>query len=139
MENDWKLQASFKFGRSGEAMLNVRANSPQELDATCEAVNDVVGTLVVLQEAFRAESVVTESFPGTTRVGTQSNTAPATRYNENKTEEAPPTCGPDGSHGFMVKKEAKGLPRDHKDYWWGWFCPLPAGPGRCKAVYPNKR
>lgn len=129
MENDgWKLQASFKFGKNQEAMLNVRANTPQELDDTCQAVNDVVGTLCVLADFLRANSVVAESFPGSTVVGSQNNPAPA--YKSQPAQ--PAAAGVECRHGPMVKRSGPD--------WEGYFCPMPKDhPERCKPVYPNKR
>lgn len=143
MSNDeWKCQASFKFGPNATALLNVRDASLEELENECRKIPNVAGTLVVAAETLAVESdttgravgVVAQSFPGSTVVGAQHNTLPAAPAPQ-PAPAAPAAGHTVCAHGARVKRTG-GL---GNDAWEGYFCPLQKNdPNRCKPVYPSR-
>lgn len=121
--DDYKFQASLKYGPGGSGMLNVRANSREEFVAAVNEAVDSIGPLAVLTEAFNTEfasvSAVASAFPTAMVVNQQ----PAQQGGT-------PNCGPNGSHGAMQYREAP------DGSWKGHFCPLQKGDvNKCKPRY----
>lgn len=133
MSEDYKFQLSVKFGEHDTSMLNIRADTAEELDNGLRAVIAAAGNLAVCAETVRAVDMVAESFPGTQVVGSQGN-APAAA----PAQPAPAASGPDYTwcrHGKRVEKSGG----QGADTWHGYFCPLPKNnPDRCPPVYPDK-
>lgn len=124
MTDNYKLQASVKFGPGQIGMLNVRADDAEEYERNLTAATGLVGNLAVLTEALNAEfqavSVVTQAFPTTT----------AAPYNQapQQAQGGQGVC----PHGQMQYKESQ----DGGVSWKGHFCVLPKGdPGKCKPRY----
>lgn len=114
---DYKYQASIKFGPGMQEMLNIRSATKEEFDTDIKDALDTIGPLAVLKEAFNTEfasvSTVAAAFPGTT----VENQQPAQQGGV-------PTC----QHGVMVYKEGPD--------WKGHFCPAQkSDPTKCKARY----
>lgn len=118
--DDWKCQLSIKFGPMQEAMLNVRADSPHELDQMVEDMDSLIaGNPAGLLSTLRD---LNQAFTTPAPAGGQGGgyIPPATAVAPQPQRSCP--------HGTMEYKEGPD--------WRGYFCPLPKGsPGKCKAQY----
>lgn len=126
--DNYKIQASIKFGPGGSGMLNLRADSADELRESTVAAVGVCAELAVLVEAFNTEfsavSAVAASFPGTTVQQQYPQQQPQQQYPAQQAQGA--LC----PHGPMTYLEAK------DGSWKGHFCPLQKGdPNKCKPRY----
>lgn len=126
MSDDYKLQASVKFGPGQIGMINLRADTPEEMRGHAAAVVGLVGDLAVMTEAlnteFAAVSAVASAFPGTTVI--QQQQAPQAPANQGNGNVCP--------HGQMMWRESP----DGGQSWKGYFCSLPKGdPAKCKPRY----
>lgn len=116
--DDWKCQLSIKFGPMQEAMLNLRADDPHELDQMVAQMDELVagspaGLLSTLQDINQALMPPASGQPDGPTATTMQATPQTTR-----------SC----PHGLMEFKSGDG--------WKGWFCPLPKGnPNKCKPQY----
>lgn len=121
MSDDYKIQISLKFGPGQGGMLNIRANSKDELAGLLDDVeNEISVKLGGLVESVAALAAVGAAFPGTQVVG--STPAPAG---------GAVTC----NHGPMILRSGgRG-----SEAWEGYFCKQPKeAADRCKPVYPRK-
>lgn len=119
MSEDYKLQVSLKFGPSLIGLLNIRANTPPELESLLEAMEETIPSkTAALTETLVALSNIQSAFPETRVVGS----TPTTNAQ---------TC----QHGAMTERWGN---QGTADEWHGYFCPLPKGAaGKCKPVYPK--
>ena len=126
MSEDWKLQVSYKTA-SGD-MINVRANSAEELSVNLEAVGDYATQIASVGKLIAgAYGVSPLSTPSST-----TSQAPAQPSNGAWAPPASATSGPTCQHGPRIHKsgvaKASGKPYSM------WVCPLPQGPDQCKPV-----
>jgi hypothetical protein len=108
---DYKIQASYKFGSHGNNMLNVRAHTVEELAALCDETTDrlqaedfltnLSDALSISATASQAAQNVQAAIPGSIVV---------------------PSC----QHGPMKDLSAK-------NYRHRWYCAAPKGTQQCQA------
>lgn len=111
--DNYKFQASLKFGPGGIGMLNIRADSKEELEQSLTEALSTIGSTAVLVDAYNTE------FQGVS--GPPQQSAPASQ-----------ASGMLCVHGAMVRREGTNA----KGKWAGWFCPTPKGtPGQCPAKF----
>lgn len=133
--NEAVFQVSFKFGEHQQAMLNVRGDDEKGFADALEVARSFAGVIASLETELRAVSVVGQSFPGTTVMGTPGDTGGYSVNNPPTT----PAPGPEYTrcaHGNRVRKDGT----SPKGYWAGWFCPLPKGdPNACAVTWEPKK
>lgn len=126
MSDDYKIQVSAKYGNAQEGMVNVRANTTAELDATINDLLDVVPSLTLLSEQLTAMTTIQTAFPQAQQVP-QGQPAQAT-YG-----------GAQCAHGARVHRIGPADPATGRPQWEGDFCPLQkTDPNRCKPVYSGR-
>ena len=127
MAEDWKLQVSYK--TPGGDMINVRANTADELSVLLEGIGDystqiaAVGKLVV--GASNSAPLSTPSTTTSTRPP-QSSTPP--QASAPSATSAGPTC----QHG--ARKYKSGISSKTGNPYAMWVCPMPQGADQCKPV-----
>lgn len=123
---DYKLQYSLKFGQGGNTMVNVRAQSVDELE---ELLTGLVGKgpdIAAASEALGAVVTVSQGMPGTTVVNSPGQTV----------DSSAKTCGHQGPQGWVPHGQMKFI--EKPDYA-GHFCPLEKNdPNRCRPVYVRR-
>ena len=124
-DESYKCQVSLRFGPGQVGMLNLRANSLDELGQLMgEALDGVVANAGLMIEQFAAVGIIAEAMPATAVVQQQ----PAqTRAPD---AQQAPLC----THGAMTWREDRG------GQWAGWFCRQPSSaPDRCKPRYEKQQ
>jgi len=130
MSDEWKLQVSYKI--PGDAMINVRANSADELSVLLEGIGDYSTQIAAVQKLVTGASVVAplstpdftaSTMPAPTSPPTQAVTAPTT---------AAPGSGPTCVHG--ARKYKAGVSSKTGNPYAMWVCPMPQGADQCKPV-----
>jgi hypothetical protein len=132
----FKYQLSVKLGEYDNAMLNVRADTPQEFENGCAEAIRLSGLLGQTAETVRAAAMVGSRFPGTT-VDPQPNPGTPTAPVPATAAPAAPAAAPAHlcAHGQRVKRSGG----SGAEAWEGYFCPLDkAHPQRCKPLYPGR-
>ncbi len=126
MAEDWKLQVSYK--TPGGDMINVRANTADELSVLLEGIGDYstqiasVGKLVV--GASNSAPLSTPTTTTSTRPP-QSSTPPQASA---PSATSAPTC----QHG--ARKYKSGISSKTGNPYAMWVCPMPQGVDQCKPV-----
>ena len=127
---EWKLQVSYKI--PGDAMINVRANTADELSVLLEGIGDYSTQIVAVQKLVTGAGVVaplsTPSFtagtmPAPSLPPTQAQAAPAS---------SAPGTGPTCIHG--ARKYKAGVSSKTGNPYAMWVCPMPQGVEQCKPV-----
>jgi hypothetical protein len=127
MAEDWKLQVSYK--TPGGDMINVRANTADELSVLLEGIGDYstqiasVGKLVVGASNSAPLSTPTT----TTNIKPPQSSAPPQASAPSATS-AGPTC----QHG--ARKFKSGISSKTGNPYSMWVCPMPQGADQCKPV-----
>lgn len=121
--DNYKYQASLKFGAGGVGMLNIRADTPDEFR---DSITHAVGTcaeLAVLAEAFNTEfAAVSNLAQGGFQVSQVQQQQPQ------RVASAGELC----QHGPMVFRSGTSA----KGEWSGWFCPTAKdAPDKCKPKF----
>lgn len=107
-EEDWTVQASYKFGPNTQNMLNVRGSDVPDLAGKCADLTErlaaenflgELGDALVGPTAAQATTTITNVFPGSAPAG--------------------PTC----AHGAMKDLSSKGYKKR-------WYCSAPYGTAR---------
>jgi hypothetical protein len=138
-EENWRIQASYKFGEHQQNLLNVRGENAVELEA--HALSLTQGTTVqslgelgaLLQAAQTVASVPTppQAQGGQGYVPQMPTPVPVQHqpgYQPSATPQAPPPC-PHGPWQWKTGVGAKGP-------WKAWMCPAPKGtPGQCEPKW----
>lgn len=131
MSDDYKAQVSLRFGPMQAAMLNLRADSINELDVLIDLSEQSIVKMGGLIEAANALAAVGQAMPGTTVVTQPAPAAPSAWPGPTQPAPAPAFGGQSGQmcpHGAMVYKEGPD--------WKGHFCPAQRDdPTKCKARY----
>ena len=124
--DDWKMQVSYKTP-AGD-LINIRANTAEELSVNLEAVGDyatqIAATQAKIAGAFTVAPLSTSSF-----------TASTPPPNFSTAVSAPPasvTSGPTCMHGARIHKS--GISSKTGKPYAMWVCPQPQGPDQCKPV-----
>ena len=129
MAEEWKLQVSYKTP-SGD-MINVRANSADELSVLLEGVGDyatqIAATQRLLSGVSAAAPLSTSSSTGSTPPP-QSSTPPQAQTPAGMGTASGPTC----VHG--ARKYKSGISSKTGNPYAMWVCPMPQGAEQCKPV-----
>lgn len=124
--DDWKIQVSIKSSASKDAdMINVRANTADELSVLLEGVGDyatqIASTAKLIQQAY---TVLPLSTPTST-----TSTPPVPTSIPDQAKTASPTC----IHGPRIHRS--GISKKNGQPYSFWACPTPQGtPDQCKPV-----
>lgn len=131
MSEDFKLQASYKFGEYDQHMLNVRAENGAELTGHLDTV-DVQKVVDFGSIVKAAQNVQPLTQPVEQPAPTVTAPAPVAAAPVASAPSAPPADAMFCSHGQRTKKQG----RSARGPWTGYFCPLPKGhPDQCDAVW----
>jgi hypothetical protein len=119
---DWKLQVSYKTP-SGD-MINVRANTADELSVLLEGIGDYSPQIAAVQKLITgAYNVAPLSTPSSTPA-----TTPPVSSVPDQAKQASPTC----IHGPRVFRS--GVSKKTGQPYAFWSCPQPQGADQCKPV-----
>ncbi len=120
--DDWKLQVSYKTP-SGD-MINVRANTADELSVLLEGIGDYSPQIASVQKLLTgAYNVAPLSTPTSTQ-----DTTPRVSSVPDQAKTASPTC----IHGPRVFRS--GISKKTGQPYAFWSCPQPQGADQCKPV-----
>ena len=120
--DDWKLQVSYKTP-SGD-MINVRANTADELSVLLEGIGDYSPQIASVQKLLTgAYNVAPLSTPASIPA-----TTPKVSSVPDQAKTASPTC----MHGPRVFKS--GISKKTGQPYAFWSCPQPMGADQCKPV-----
>ncbi len=120
--DDWKLQVSYKTP-SGD-MINVRANTADELSVLLEGIGDYSPQIASVQKLLTgAYNVAPLSTPSSTPA-----TTPKASSVPDQAKTASPTC----IHGPRVFRS--GISKKNGQPYAFWSCPQPQGADQCKPV-----
>jgi hypothetical protein len=120
--DDWKLQVSYKTP-SGD-MINVRANTADELSVLLEGIGDYSPQIASVQKLLTgAYNVAPLSTPSSTPA-----TTPKASSVPDQAKTASPTC----IHGPRVFRS--GISKKTGQPYAFWSCPQPQGADQCKPV-----
>ena len=120
--DDWKLQVSYKTP-SGD-MINVRANTADELSVLLEGIGDYSPQIAAVQKLLTgAYNVAPLSTPSSTP-----STPPPVSSVPDQAKAASPTC----IHGPRVFRS--GISKKTGQPYAFWSCPQPQGADQCKPV-----
>ena len=120
--DDWKLQVSYKTP-SGD-MINVRANTADELSVLLEGIGDYSPQIAAVQKLLTgAYNVAPLSTPSSTP-----STKPPVSSVPDQAKAASPTC----IHGPRVFRS--GISKKTGQPYAFWSCPQPQGADQCKPV-----
>ena len=125
---DWKLQVSYK--TPGGDMINIRANTADELSVLLEGIGDYSTQVAAVQRlvvgAYNAAPLGTASSIPSTAPAPSSMPAPVAPPS------ATPTSGPTCLHG--ARKYKSGVSSKTGNPYAMWVCPQPQGVDQCKPV-----
>jgi hypothetical protein len=128
MSEEWKLQVSYK--TPGGDMINIRANTADELSVLLEGVGDYSTQVAAVQRlvvgAYNAAPLGTASSIPSTAPAPSSMPAPVAPPS------ATPTSGPTCLHG--ARKYKSGVSSKTGNPYAMWVCPQPQGVDQCKPV-----
>lgn len=128
MSEEWKLQVSYK--TPGGDMINIRANTADELSVLLEGIGDYSTQVAAVQRlvvgAYNAAPLGTASSIPNTAPAPSSMPAPVAPPS------ATPTSGPTCLHG--ARKYKAGVSSKTGNPYAMWVCPQPQGVDQCKPV-----
>ena len=128
MSEEWKLQVSYK--NPGGDMINIRANTADELSVLLEGIGDYSTQVAAVQRlvvgAYNAAPLGTASSIPSTAPAPSSMPAPVAPPS------ATPTSGPTCLHG--ARKYKSGVSSKTGNPYAMWVCPQPQGVDQCKPV-----
>jgi len=128
MSEEWKLQVSYK--TPGGDMINIRANTADELSVLLEGIGDYSTQVAAVQRlvvsAYNAAPLGTASSIPSTAPAPSSMPAPVAPPS------ATPTSGPTCLHG--ARKYKSGVSSKTGNPYAMWVCPQPQGVDQCKPV-----
>ena len=128
MSEEWKLQVSYK--TPGGDMINIRANTADELSVLLEGIGDYSTQVAAVQRlvvgAYNAAPLGTASSIPSTAPTPSSMPAPVAPPS------ATPTSGPTCLHG--ARKYKSGVSSKTGNPYAMWVCPQPQGVDQCKPV-----
>lgn len=131
---NWKLQVSYKIGNGD--MINVRANTADELSVLLENVGDYATQIAATQRALSQAGTVAplstlSTTGGTTPPPYSAPTQAAPPYATTPPAGAP-AAGPVCVHG--PRKYKSGISAKTGNPYSMWVCPQPQGADQCKPV-----
>ena len=136
MAEDWKLQVSYK--TSTGDMINVRAQTADELSVLLEGVGDYATQIAATQRLLSGVSTVAPlSISSSTENITQSTYSAPPQGQAPFATAAPMTqptsqSGPVCVHG--ARKHKSGISSKTGNPYSMWVCPMPQGADQCKPV-----
>ena len=122
---DWKLQVSYK--TSNGDMINVRANTADELSVLLEGVSDYSTQIAATARMLNGAAVVA---PLATTTSTPA-TAPESTFAPFQGQ-VPSATGPTCTHG--ARKFLSGVSKKNGKPYAMWVCPQPQGMDQCSPV-----
>lgn len=126
MSEEWKLQVSYKTP-SGD-MINIRANTSDELSVLLEGVGDYATQIASVQKlVLGAYNAIPLSTPSITQSIEQPQYSAPTQAGE-----APGTSAPTCQHG--ARKYKAGVSSKTGKPYAMWVCPMPQGADQCRPV-----
>ena len=124
---DWKLQVSYKTP-TGD-MINVRANTADELSVLLEGVGDYSTQIAATQQKIVGSYALNPS----STLSSTTNTRPSTYSAPSPVSQASGTASPVCKHGTRIWRE--GISKASGKPYAFWSCPSPQGtPDQCKPV-----
>jgi len=124
---DWKLQVSYKTP-SGD-MINVRANTADELSVLLEGVGDYSPQIAATQQKIVGSYALNPSLTSSSTTSTRPSTYSAPTPVSPASGTAAPVC----KHGARIWRE--GISKASGKPYAFWACPSPQGtPDQCKPV-----
>jgi hypothetical protein len=124
---DYKLQVSYKVGSAGD-MINVRANTADELSVLLEGIGDYSSQIAsvrgLLQGAYNTIPLVISGSTPDTRPSTSSAPTPPPQADSL----VAPTC----VHG--PRKLLQGISKKNGKPYKMWVCTMPQGPEQCQPA-----
>lgn len=133
---NWKLQVSYKI--SNGDMINVRANTADELSVLLENIGDYATQIAATQRALSQAGTVaplstSSSIEGTTPPPYSPPTQAAPPFAMAPTTTQPASqSGPTCVHG--ARKYKSGISSKTGNPYSMWVCPMPQGAEQCKPV-----
>ena len=130
MSEEWKLQVSYKTP-AGD-MINVRAQTADELSVLLEGVGDYATQISATQQKVVAQYNLAPLSTTSTTTGTtppKSSTPPQAQA---PSSTAPSATGPTCIHG--ARKYKSGISSKTGNPYAMWVCPMPQGAEQCKPV-----
>lgn len=127
MAEEWKLQVSYKTP-SGD-MINVRANTADELSVLLEGIGDYATQIAAVQKLVVGASNVA---PLSTQGSTQSTKPVVSSAPNLNTAPSSTSAGPVCKHG--PRKYKSGVSAKTGNPYAFWACPAPQGPDQCKPA-----
>ena len=127
---DWKLQVSYKTP-SGD-MINIRANTADELSVLLEGIGDYSTQIVAVQKLVTGASVVAPLSTPSSTVSTPPPQSSPPPQAQGAPASASPGTGPTCIHG--ARKYKAGVSAKTGNPYAMWVCPMPQGADQCKPV-----
>lgn len=126
MAEDWKLQVSYK--TPGGDMINIRANTADELSVLLEGIGDYATQIAAVQKlVVGASNTAPLSTPSTT-----TSTRPPQSLTPPQASAPSATSAPTCQHG--ARKYKSGISSKTGNPYAMWVCPMPQGADQCKPV-----
>lgn len=126
MAEDWKLQVSYK--TPGGDMINIRANTADELSVLLEGIGDYATQIAAVQKlVVGASATAPLSTPSTT-----TSTRPPQSSTPPQASAPSATSAPTCQHG--ARKYKSGISSKTGNPYAMWVCPMPQGADQCKPV-----
>jgi hypothetical protein len=126
MAEDWKLQVSYK--TPGDNMINIRANTADELSVLLEGIGDYATQIAAVQKlVVGASNTAPLSTPRTT-----TSTKPPQSSTPPQASAPSATSAPTCQHG--ARKYKSGISSKTGNPYAMWVCPMPQGADQCKPV-----
>jgi hypothetical protein len=135
---EWKLQVSYKI--PGDGMINVRANTADELSILLEGVGDYSHQVAAVQKLITGAYTVAPLGTTSSTQNTAPYTSSAPTQGQMPTIAQPPsaitpsgTASPTCIHGARIFRQ--GVSKTSGKPYAFWACPTPQGtPDQCKPV-----
>ena len=127
MAEDWMLQVSYK--TPGGDMINVRANTADELSVLLEGIGDYSTQIAAVGKLVVGAS---NSAPLSTPTTTTSIKPPQSSAPPQASAPSGGSAGPTCQHG--ARKFKSGISSKTGNPYSMWVCPMPQGADQCKPV-----
>jgi hypothetical protein len=126
MAEDYKLQVSYKI--PGDAMINIRANTADELSVLLEGIGDFATQISAVQKLVMGAATTVPLSTSSTTPNTEPPRSSA------PPQATPPSAGagPICQHG--QRKFKSGISSKTGNPYSMWVCPMPQGADQCKPV-----
>lgn len=124
---DWRVQVSYKLGPQLQHLVNIRADTPEELAELLDKFPAVVGDKIISTATqLQTLRVVSEGTGGSVEV-----------VEERPARTAPQATGnvPNCAHGARTYRS--GIGKASGKAYEAFFCSGPQGPGQCDAMFKN--